>query len=144
MKYTTKVEIDKPIDEVVKLFDNPDNLKEWMDGLQSFEHISGNPGEAGAKSRLKFETGKRKIEMIETLHEHNLPKSMKATYEAKGVFNHQEIRFESISDTKTLYIAENEFKFKGFMRVIGFVIPDAFRKQTLEYMNAFKAFAERS
>ena len=52
MKYQNEIEIDLPVNKVVELFDNPENLKRWMPGLQSFEHISGTPGQPGAKSRL--------------------------------------------------------------------------------------------
>ena len=33
MKYTTEIEINKPVKKVVELFDNPANLKEWMEGF---------------------------------------------------------------------------------------------------------------
>ena len=37
---------------------------------------------------------------------------------------------------------ENEFQFKGFMKLIGFFMPGAFEKQSFKYMKDFKAFAE--
>jgi len=52
VKYTCEIIINKPVTEVVRLFDNPENLKKWMEGLESFTHISGIPGEEGAKSKL--------------------------------------------------------------------------------------------
>ena len=42
IKYTSKIEINSPVDKVIELFDNPDHMDKWMKGLQSFEHISGN------------------------------------------------------------------------------------------------------
>lgn len=45
MKFTTETDINKPTDKVIELFDNADNLSKWMEGLQSFEHISGTPGQ---------------------------------------------------------------------------------------------------
>ena len=56
--YTVSIEIDMPRDEVVALFDNADNLFHWQNGLQSFEHVSGEPGQPGAKSKLVFQNGK--------------------------------------------------------------------------------------
>ena len=41
MKYTCKLVINLPRERVVELFDDPDNLPRWMEGLQSFEHLSG-------------------------------------------------------------------------------------------------------
>ena len=51
MKFTCQVDINLPIKKVIELFDNPDNMKHWQDGLVSFKHLSGRPGEVGAKSR---------------------------------------------------------------------------------------------
>ncbi len=142
MKYTTEIEINKPIDNVIELFDNPDNMDKWMDGLQSFEPISGTPGQPGAKSKLKFKMGKREIEMIETITVRNLPDEFSGIYEAKGVFNVVKNKFIKLSENKTQYISEQEFQFKGFMKVIGFLMPGAFKKQSMKYLQAFKRFAE--
>ena len=43
---------------------------------------------------------------------------------------------------RTKYISEQEFQFKGFMKVIGFIMPGAFKKQSMKYLEAFKNFAE--
>ena len=144
MKYTTEVEINKPIDRVVELFDNPGNLKEWMDGLQSFQHLSGTPGQPGAKSLLKFKMGKREIEMIETINVRNLPHEFSGTYEAKGVYNVVTNRFVPLAENRTKYITEQEFQFSGFMKIIGWLMPGAFKKQSMKYANDFKNFVERS
>ncbi|MCY1660222.1 SRPBCC family protein [Chryseobacterium sp. SL1] len=45
MKYTSEIEINSPVDRVIELFDNPNNMDKWMKGLQSFEPISGKPGQ---------------------------------------------------------------------------------------------------
>lgn len=142
MKYTVEIEIDLPVDRVVELFDNPDNLKHWQPGLQSVEPLSGTPGQPGAKSRLKFQMRKRDIEMVETITVRNLPEEFSGTYEAKGVFNHVKNRFIPISENKTRYVSEQEFQFKGFMKLFGMLMPGAFRKQSQQYLQNFKQFAE--
>lgn len=143
MKYTTEIEINKPIDEVVALFDNPDNMGEWMEGLQSFEPISGTPGQPGAKSRLKFKMGKREVEMIETITVRNLPEEFTGTYEADGVFNVVKNRFVKLAPDRTKYITEQEFQFRGWMKLLGLLMPGAFKKQSRKYQADFKQFAER-
>jgi hypothetical protein len=143
MKYTTEIEINLPIDRVIELFDDPDNLKEWQPGLQSFEHISGTPGQPGAKSRLLFQMGKREIEMIETITVRDLPDEFSGTYEAPGVFNIVKNKFIPLSENKTRYISEQEFQFKGFMKLMGWLMPGSFKKQSQQYLEKFKEFAER-
>lgn len=144
MKFTIETEINKPIDKVNELFDNADNMSKWMEGLQSFEHISGTPGQPGAKSKLKFKMGKREIEMVETITVRNLPDEFSGIYEAQGVHNIVKNKFVKISESKTKYITENEFQFKGFMKIMAFLMPGAFKKQSTKYMNDFKTFVENS
>ncbi len=143
MKYTVETEINLPIARVVELFDDPENLKHWQPGLLSFEPISGTPGQPGAKSKLKYKLGKRDIEMIETITVRNLPDEFSGTYEAKGVFNIVKNYFRPVSENKTKYINESEFQFNGFMKLIGFLMPGAFRKESEKYLLQFKEFAEK-
>jgi hypothetical protein len=142
MKYTVDIELDLPRSRVIELFDNTDNLYKWQQGLQSFEPISGEPGQVGAKSKLVFKMGKREIEMIETITKRELPEQFNGTYDAKGVFNIVNNRFIEVGPQKTRWESECEFRFSGFMKVIGFLMKGAFPKQSLKYMKDFKAFAE--
>jgi hypothetical protein len=142
MKYTTEIEINLPVEKVVSLFDNPDNLKKWMKGLVSFEPVSGVPGQVGAKSRLMFNMQGRKIEMIETITVRNLPAEFSGTYEAKGVYNIVRNRFADIGNGRTNYSTEQEFRFSGFMKIIGMLMPGTFKKQSMKYLEDFKVFAE--
>jgi hypothetical protein len=142
MKYILDIDINKPIDRVIELFDNPDNMQKWLEGLQSFEHISGPPGMPGAKSKLIFRTGKREMEMIETIAVRNLPAEFSGTYEAGGMLSIVKNRFEKISPTQTKYISENEFRFKGMMKLIAMLMPGAFKKQSRKHLSDFKKFVE--
>ena len=142
MKYTCEIEINKSVEKVIELFDNPDNMCKWMKGLVSFERISGTPGQVGAKSRLIFKMGKREMEMIETITVRNLPKEFSGTYELKGVFNSVKNYFIPISENKTNYITEQEFQFTGSMKIISWLMPGMFKKQSMVYLNAFKSFVE--
>jgi len=142
MKYTKEIQIDLPIDQVVTLFDNPDNMAKWQPGLVSFEHQTGIPGEPGATSKIVYQMGKRRIEMIETVIQRNLPEIFNGVYETAGVKNWSNNSFVAVGANQTKWIAENEFKFSGFMKLMGLLMPKAFSKQTGKYMQQFKVFAE--
>ena len=73
MKYTCEIDLALPIKKVIELFDNPENMSKWQPGLVSFEHLSGEPGQPGAKSKLLYDMNGRKIEMIGTIDVRNLP-----------------------------------------------------------------------
>ncbi|MEQ9009514.1 MAG: SRPBCC family protein, partial [Ekhidna sp.] len=89
MKYTCEIVIDKPRDEVIKLFD------------------------------IKYDFGKRKMELIETITFRNLPDEFHGNYQTKGVVNIQKNYFKD-EGQKTKWISETEFKFSGFMKLMAF------------------------
>jgi len=142
MKYTVDIEIDLPKEKVIELFDNPENMTKWQKGFISLVHMSGEPGQVGAKSKLKYKMGKRDIEMVETIISRDLPKEFSATYEAKGVWNRIDNEFHDTTEGNTKWIAHQEFEFKGFMKLMGFLMPGMFKKQSCKYLEDFKAFAE--
>lgn len=143
MKFSCEVTINKPIDEVIAKFDNVENMKHWMEGLQSFEPISGTTGEVGAKAKLVFQMGKRKIEMIETITVKDLPREFSGTYDAQGVHNIVKNYFETVDSNSTRYKTYQEFQFKGFMKIIGALFPNMFKKQSMKYLTDFKQFVEK-
>jgi hypothetical protein len=143
MKYTTEVLIDLPREEFIKKLDNPDNMKHWMRGLLSHEMISGEPGQEGATMSMTFKRGKGEMAMVETILKRNFPDEFHATYDTKGVHNIQRNFFKE-EDGKTRWISESEFQFAGFgMKLIGFLMPGAFKKQSMKYAQDFKNFAEK-
>ncbi len=142
MKYQVQTTIDLPRERVIELFDNSDNLFKWQAGLKNFEHVSGQPGQPGAKSRLLYDMGGRKVEMIETIEKRDLPDEFTGTYEASGVWNHVANRFYEMGADRTRWVIETEFKFSGFMRILALFMRGSFPKQTRQMMSEFKTFAE--
>ena len=144
MTYTTKIIVEVPLEAFVKKMDNPENMKHWQRGLISFEHISGTPGEFGAKMKLNFKMGKRHMELIETITKRNLPHEFHASYSTKGVDNIQENYFEETSEGHTKWISKSEFIPLGFMmKLLTVFMKGTFKKQSLQYMKDFKNFAEK-
>lgn len=142
MKYTTEIIIDLPRNEVVEKFSDPDNMKHWQKGFISMKPINGEFGAEGSQNLYRYRMGKRNIEMKETIMKNNLPHEFSANYEAKGVYNIQHNIFEELDEKCTKWISENEFLFSGFMKLFGWFMPGAFKKQSYKYMVDFKAFAE--
>ena len=142
MKYSHEIIIQLPREEVISKMENPENFKFWQKGFISYQHISGNPSEVGCRSKLVYNMNGREIEMIETIIKSNLPKELHTTYETKGVYNIQKNYFEEESVTSTRWVSYSEFQFSGFMKLIGKLMPGTFKKQSLQFMKDFKAFAE--
>ena len=143
MKYSLEIEINQPIDKVIALFDNPDYLKHWQPGFKGMEPVSGEPGQPGAKTKLRYLMGKREVEMIQTITARDLPKEFSATFETNGVLNIQKNLFKSMGPDRTKWISDSEFQFSNFgFKLMGWLMPGAFKKQSKIYLEAFKKFAE--
>ena len=144
MKYSLEIIVNIPLEEFIRKFDNVENMKHWQRGLISAEHISGTPGEFGAKMKLTYKFGNRKMELIETITKRNLPHEFHGTYTANGVNNIQENYFEETNDGYTKWVSKSEFIPLSFMmKLMTLLMPRTFKKQSLTYMKDFKSFAEK-
>ena len=144
MKYSTQITLNLPREDVIKKLDNPDNMKHWQRGLISVEHLEGIPGKIDAKMKFKYVLGKRKIELIETITKSDFPREFHANYDTKGVHNIQQNYFEELPDGTTKWRSDVEFQFSSFMmKMMSLLMPRVFKKQSLKYLQDFKAFAEK-
>ncbi len=141
--YTLSIDIARPRQEVIDLFNNAENLFRWQPGLQSFEHIRGEPGKAGAKSRLSYLHGKCHIELTETITDADFPNAVSGLYEWPGGMNTLANRFIAVDENTTRWESTCAYRFRSLpMKVMGFLMPGTFRKQNLGFMKNFKAFCE--
>lgn len=143
MKYSCTVEIDLPIDRVVKLWEEEANFKKWQDGFISIEHLSGTPHTVGATAKIVLED-KRRIELLETIIINNLPREKTALYEHVHMTNRQTTRFEEIGSNKTRYVSEVEYtQFNGWLvKLMARLFPGKFKAQSQKWLQQFKEFAE--
>ena len=142
MRYQIEITIDLPRDRMIELFDSFENLKEWQEGLISYEHLSGEAGKPGAKTRLRYKMGRRKMDMIETIIARNMPDEFSGTYDASGVHNIVQNFFYDDGE-QTRWVLDSEFQFRGFMRIVSFFMGESrFQNQTRSSMESFKRFAE--
>lgn len=144
MKYQNQITILAPRIEVIEKLDNPENMKYWQKGLIKYELLGGDPGREGAQMRLHYKMGKREMEMTETIVKYQFPDRFDATYETKGVWNLVSNTFSENGDGHTVWLADCEFKFSGFMKVMSWFMPTSmFKKQSMQYLEDFKAFVEK-
>jgi len=142
MEYSFSLEIDRPLEEVVAKFQDPNGLQHWMDGFQKLEHLSGEPGQKGARSNFHFLHKGKEMVIEEEVLENKLPHSAKFAYFSKMGYNEVETVFEALSDNKVKLTSNNLFKLKGVMKIMGLLFKGAFVKQSKTYMNNLKRYIE--
>ncbi|MFH8347300.1 SRPBCC family protein [Streptomyces sp. NPDC018045] len=154
MKYTVSIEVALPREKVVQLLADPAHLPKWLRGLVLHEPLSGEHGQLGTKSRVVLQVGQRKVECTETITRrepadlHEIPKTSVVHYDREIVgermWSAARERLTDAGPQTTLWESENEYRFGSLtMRLVGLLMPGAFRKQSLQHMQDFKAFAEQ-
>ncbi len=143
MRYTLSNTINGSLDEVISKFKDPEGVKHWMEGLQKIEHLSGVPGSKGAKSNFHFLHKNKEMVIAETILEENLPDHIKFGYTSSMGYNEVEMQFEKIDENVVKQTNNSYFELKGFMKLLGPLMKGMFKKQSLKYMNAFKAYVEQ-
>ncbi|MFD1161943.1 SRPBCC family protein [Hwangdonia seohaensis] len=141
MKFTCSINVKKPKLEVAKHFEDPEALKQSQKDFLRMEHLSGNQGEAGAKSKLIY----KKFDLIETIIHNKLPDEFYAKYEHKSMTNTMRSKFTALNDNETALTAEIDYtEFKGFfIKLMAKLFPNMFKKQVDKWLLRFKSFCEK-
>jgi hypothetical protein len=153
MKYTVSMEIALPRERVAQLLANPAHLPKWLRGLVLHEPLSGVHGQVGTTSRVVMQMGQQKVECTETITRrepvdlHGIAREDVVRFDREivgtGMWSAASDRLTETGPETTLWVSENEYRFSGLlMRLVGLLMPGAFRKQSLQHMQDFKAFAE--
>ena len=153
MKYTVSIEIARPLKEVAQLLADPAHISKWLRGVVLHEPLSGVHGHVGTTSRVVMEMGQQKFEATETITRRepvdlqSIPKGCVVHFEreivTEGMWSAARERLTEAGSDTTLWVSENEYRFSGLlMRLVGLLMPGTFRKQSLQHMQDFKAFAE--
>lgn len=141
MKDIVVVEINAPQQEVAGLYADPENNTKWMDDVERYEPLSGEPGMPGSTYRLIPKQGS----MIFTARvvSRNLPHHLQLNLEASNVTVEVFGTFSTLTDGRTRLVSEEEFTFKGFWsRIFGLFARGSIRKAHRKHIEAFKRFAE--
>ena len=154
VKYTVSIEIALRRERVAQLLADPRHLPMWLRGLVLHEPVNGTHGQVGTESRVVMQMGRQTMEATETITRrepanlHGIPPDSVVHFDreivAKGMWSAARERLTEAGPETTLWVSENEHRFSSVpMRLVGLVMPGAFRKQTHRHMQDFKAFAER-
>lgn len=143
MKYTVSNTINQPLSVVAAKFMEPDGALEWMEGLEKIERLSDKPHEVGAKSRFHTKHKNKIFVIDETILEQNMPNQIKFGFTSSMGYNEVEMVFEAIDDQSTKQINHSYFQLQGFMKLLGPLMKGMFKKQSMKYLDGFKAYAEK-
>lgn len=142
-KYTAEVEINKPIDEVFKLFDNKETLKKWMPEVKEIEPINETPQKLGSTYKVTIENQGQEMQMQEKIRAYVPNEKITFQYNSPDMIKIDDFNFVAEGD-KTKLVQHSSVRANSFM--LGCTFPwfkGRFKKLSQEYMNRFKELAEK-
>lgn len=142
MKFSSTVDIEKPVDELVKLIQDPDCTMKWLEGLRSVEHISGDFRQPGAKSKVVLDSAAGRMVITETVLSNDLPDEYRIRYDGQGYVSFSNYSFEVLSPTLTRFTMSQEIELKGALKLVQGIVRGKVMKQLQVSAESFKRFAE--
>jgi hypothetical protein len=153
MKYTVSIEIALSLERLAQLLADPAQIPKWLRGVVLHEPLSGVRGQLGTKSRVVMQMGQQKFEGTETITRREpadltrIPTGSVVHFDreivSEGMWSAMRERLTESGPDTTLWVSESEYRFSSFlMQLMGLLMPGAFRKQSRQHMQDFKAFAE--
>lgn len=154
MRYTNSIEIALPRERVAQLLADPAHLPKWLRGMVVHEPLEGAHGELGTTSRVVLQSGKRQMEMTETITRREpadlarIPAGSVVHFDREtvgaGMWSAVRDRLTEAGPDATLWESDSEFRFGNpVMRLMAKLMPAMFRNQSQQHMQDFKAFAEQ-
>ncbi len=142
MKFTSSIEIHRPVEQLVVLFQDPDVTLKWLEGLRSVEHVSGEFRQPGAVSKVVFDSAAGRMLITETVIQNNLPEEYIIRYDGQGYVSYSNYSFEALEPSRTKLTMVQHVELKGALKLASGLIKGALTKQLQKSVESFKRYAE--
>jgi len=142
-KYTTEIEINKPVAEVFSAFTNQDLLKEWIPEIESMETVVETPHKVGSKYKMVIVSEGEKVEMLEEVLAYELNKKMTFSFDADDMLK-TDAYFFSEKGKSTLISKESICKSDSYLMSCMFpYFKGMLRDIDQGYLDKFKTVVEK-
>lgn len=142
MRVEHAIEIERPLDEVWALFDDPSKQPEWLGMEKSLTQVKGKGNEKGAVQSVIFERSSGETELTVTILDRKAPTRLVARYEGMQVPFELTSTFTAIDDDTTEWHCEIDVKLSLLTKALGPVIKGAVSDLAHQMGDDFKAYAE--
>jgi len=142
--FTGKITINRPRDQVVDLFLDPNHQDQFQEGYERKEIISGDLNQVRCHSKVYFRIGHGTMTLDETILKNELPETFEAFYHHERMDNTMKVSFRSLNDQVTEYYYEYEYsRVQGlWARIMLKVFSAFYKKQGDLRAQRFKTFVE--
>lgn len=139
ISYGGEISVDKSINEAWAVMNDESKISQWLKGIKSMEHVSGEKGKVGAVTKYVFDENGQESEVIETIKEIRPNESITMDFSMKDVMDMEYQVHFSEKDGKTNIKSETITKGHGiFMKSLLPFMTSTMQAQEDENMNNLK------
>ncbi len=142
MKFRAEIEIERPMNELITLIQDPDVTMKWLEGLRSVKHVSGDFRQPGAVSKVVFDSPAGRMLITETIISNDLPDEYIMRYDGQGYVSYSNYSFEKISEFNTRFTLQQDVELKGALKLVEGLLKKTMDRQLSKSAESFKRFAE--
>ncbi|WP_237275299.1 SRPBCC family protein [Tenacibaculum ovolyticum] len=143
VKYTAEIEINKPINEVFKNFENVDFMKKWLPEVKSIEPIEEKVGVVGSTYAMTVINQGQEMKMVEKITAYIPNEKMTFQFDSDQMTKIDDYNFIA-NGNKTKMIQNCSVNSKSYITACLFpYFKGTFKNLSLSYMKRFKEEVEK-
>lgn len=142
MKIESRIQVERPLQEVWEWTDDPDNLAKWQKGFERYELISGELGEVGMVAHQHYKEGKREFYLRETLLEKQAPNHARLELHHKTMTSIIDMDLIATNENSTEVSCLCAIELRGIWKILGPLMRKTFQKRQDEGFEMMKEAVE--
>tara|TARA_B100000767_G_C19688953_1_gene503081 strand:- start:641 stop:1156 length:516 start_codon:yes stop_codon:yes gene_type:complete len=141
--YIAEVSVNKSIKEVFEIFNNSENIKNWIPEVKSFEVVNKNPGKTGSVYKIVIDNKGQEVTMTEKVMAYVPNEKVTLFFDAEGMLKRDDYIFKEKDGVTTITLNTSCQSDSYILACIYPYFKGTLQKQDQSYLNNFKAFAEK-
>jgi uncharacterized protein YndB with AHSA1/START domain len=141
--YIAEVTVNKSIKEVFEVFNNSENIKNWVPEVKSFEVVNKNPGKTGSVYKIVIDNKGQEVAMTEKVMAYVPNEKVTLFFDAEGMLKRDDYIFKEKDGVTTITLNTSCQSDSYILACIFPYFKGTLQKQDQSYLNNFKAFAEK-
>lgn len=141
--YTAEVSVNKSIEEVFKAFNNPENTKNWIPEIKTFEAITENHGKTGSLYKIVVQNQDQEITMTEKVMAYVPNEKVTLFFDAENMLKTNDYNFSEKNGVTTITLNATCQSESYIMACMFPYFKGTFKEQDQTYLNNFKKFVEQ-
>lgn len=143
IKYSAEVEIDKPIGEVFRLFQDVETRKKWMPEIKSIDSIKVTPQKLGSTYKVIVDNQGENLEVIEKIKAYIPNEKVTLQFSSKAMLKTEDFNFTE-QNGKTKIVQYSTLQTNSYLLACTFPwFKSKFESLAQNYLNDFKAVVEK-